>query len=312
VTDLSSGTPTFDLLDKRELKFLGVTLRDANLQLFGREVAEVLGLSGDEVLVTDVLADVVTIDVLVSSIEAHQLLGRSEELLDRLRAVPGVEVGPDARLESKGVLGWIAAQEAEFGPVLDAAREQATEIAQRIRLRARLFSTGDEVLAGAIEDTNRLTLERELGAAGMTVEFGGILADDVDIVIGSLRRAVDEGFGLIVTTGGVGAEAKDHTVEAVLALARDAATPYLVHFEVGGHSRHVKDGIRIAVGEHLGTRIVALPGPNEEVEMVAPILRAAYSAGESKEATANAIAERLRTHLRERMGHHHSHHGDHA
>jgi molybdenum cofactor synthesis domain-containing protein len=297
------SSPSFDLLNKRELKFHGVTLRDANLQAFGREVASVLGLGSEEVLVTDVLPDVVTIDVLVSSIEAHQLLGRSEELLDRLRALPGVEVGPEARLESQGVLGWIAAQEAEFGPILDAAQEQATQIAARIRLRARLFSTGDEVLAGAIEDTNRVTLERELGAAGLTVEFGGILADDVDLVIGSLRRAVDEGFGLVVTTGGVGAVAMDHTVEAVLALDRSAATPYLVHFEPG-HGRHVKDGIRIAVGDHLGTRIVALPGPNEEVEMVAPILRAAYAAGESKEVTANAIAERLRAHLRERMGHH--------
>jgi molybdenum cofactor synthesis domain-containing protein len=305
-------TESFDLLNKQELKFLDVTLRDANLQLFGQTVAGVLDLSPNEVLVTDVLPGVVTIDVLVSSIEAHQLLGRSEVLLDRLRALPGVHVGPEACLESKGVLGWIAAQEAEFGPALEVARRTATEIAERIRRRARVFSTGDEVIAGAIEDTNRLTLERELGAAGLTVEFGGILPDDVDIAIGRLRRAVDAGFGLIVTTGGVGAESKDHSVEAVLALDRSAATPYLVHFEPG-HGRHVKDGIRIAVGDHLGTRIVALPGPNEEVEMVAPILRAAYTAGESKDAMATVIAERLRTHLRERMGHHdpHNHPSDH-
>lgn len=291
---------SFDLLNKRELKFLDVTLREANLTTFAHEVADVLGLSTAEVLVTDVLPGVVTIDVLRSEIEVHQLLGRSEQLLDRLRSVPGVELGADARVESKGILGWIAANEAELGPALEAAQAQAVEIAARIRGRARVFSTGDEVLAGAIEDTNRRTLERELAAAGVRVEFGGILPDDVDVAIGSLRRAVDEGFGLIVTTGGVGAEAKDHSVEAVLALDPAAATPYLVHFEPG-HGRHVKDGIRIAVGEHLGSRIVALPGPNDEVEMVAPILRAAYAAGDSKDATANAIAERLRTHLRERM-----------
>ena len=297
---------SFDLLNKRELKFLDVTLHEANLTTFAHEVADVLGLSTAEVLVTDVLPGVVTIDVLRSSIEVHQLLGRSEQLLDRLRSVPGVELGDDARVESKGILGWIAANEAELGPALAAAQAQADEIAARIRGRARVFSTGDEVLAGAIEDTNRVTLERELGAAGVSVEFGGILPDDVDIVIGSLRRAVDEGFGLIMTTGGVGAEAKDHTVEAVLALDPEAATPYIVHFEPG-HGRHVKDGIRIAVGEHFGSRIVALPGPNDEVEMVAPILRAAYIDGDSKEATANAIAERLRRHLRERMSTHHRH-----
>jgi hypothetical protein len=71
---------------------------------------------------------------------------------------------------------------------------------------------------------------------------------------------------LILTTGGVGAEEKDRTVEALLKVDPQAATPYILKFDVGT-GRHVKDGVRIAVGKVGVSRLIALPGPTREVEI---------------------------------------------
>ena len=45
-----------------------------------------------------------------------------------------------------------------------------------------------------------------------------------------MRAAVEAGYGVVVTTGGVGAESKDHTIEALLKVDPQAATPYLTYF----------------------------------------------------------------------------------
>ncbi len=82
---------------------------------------------------------------------------------------------------------------------------------------------------------------------------------------------------------------------------RDAAAPYICHYE-GGTGRHVKDGVRIAVGEYNGALIVALPGPNDEVRASLEPLARGLKAGADKAVLAEAIAERLRSVLRERSG----------
>ena len=71
---------------------------------------------------------------------------------------------------------------------------------------------------------------------------------------------------MIITTGGVGAENKDFSVEAIERLDADAATPYIAKF-VMGHGRHSKEGIRIGVGQMGITKYIALPGPNDEVAL---------------------------------------------
>ena len=72
------------------------------------------------------------------------------------------------------------------------------------------------------------------------------------------------GFGLIITTGGVGAESKDHSVEAVLKLDPHAITPWILKF-TPDMKRHHKEAVRIAVGRVGICRIVSLPGPHAEV-----------------------------------------------
>jgi molybdenum cofactor synthesis domain-containing protein len=314
---MSSGTPAegfgFDLLDKHELQVVGVELTGADLNDLAGAAAEVLELSRVEVLVTDYLDHVLTFDVLRPTLYPHQLLNRGDALLARLAEIPGVTLAPDATVESRGMLGWIAADGEDLAAALGAAQLQAAEILARIAKRVQIFSTGAELVTGQVKDTNTATITERLGLDGYRCEHGGALGDDAELIAGAIRRAVEDGFGIVVTTGGVGAEAKDCTVEAVLRVDPEAATPYLCHFEVG-HGRHAKDGVRIAVGTYQGSLLVALPGPNDEVRSAVEILRAGLRHGTAPAELAGALAADLRGILLARMGHLDANHhqGDHA
>jgi molybdenum cofactor synthesis domain-containing protein len=305
VPDLADGL-TLDLLDKRELRVEGVRLREANLRALAAAVARALDLPPDEVLVTDVLEDVVTFDILRPQLYAHQLVGRWKAIRQALAAVPGVKLAANARITSNGVLGWIPADPGMLQAALKQARAAGEGIAVRISRRVCVLSTGAEVDRGEIEDTNRKTLSDAFGD-GYDVSFGGTIRDDRDLIAGRIRTAVEAGYGVVVTTGGVGAESKDHTIEALLKVDPEAATSYLAYFP-SGHPRHVKAGIRIGVGELHGSVIVALPGPNEEVQLAAPVLLEHLRAGRRHAQLAERIAARLRAHLRTRMNHIESQH----
>lgn len=292
---------TLDLLDKRELRVEGVQLREANLGALASAVARALDLPNDEVLVTDVMADVVTFDILRPLLYARQLVGRWDAIRQGLAEVPGVTLQGNARITSNGVLGWIPADPDVLQAALVKARAAGEGIAARISRRVCVLSTGAEVDRGEIEDTNRQTLGDAFGH-GYEVSFGGTIRDDCDLIAGRIRTAVEAGYGVVVTTGGVGAESKDHTIEALLKVDPQAATPYLTYFP-SGHPRHVKAGIRIGVGELNGSVIVSLPGPNEEVHLAAPILLEHLRAGRRRAELAEPIAARLRAHLRAQMNH---------
>jgi molybdenum cofactor synthesis domain-containing protein len=291
---------TLDLLDKRELRIEGITLRDANLGALAAAAAGALKLPANEVLVTDVLGEVVTFDILRPKLYGHQLVGRWDAIRNRLAQVPGVTLSPDATITSNGVLGWIPGDPEVLQDALAEARATAEGITARISRRVCVLSTGAEVDDGEIEDTNRQTLSAVFGD-DYDVAFGGTVRDDCDLIAGRIRATVDKGYGLVITTGGVGAESKDHTVEALLKLDPEAATPYLALFAAGEHPRHVKSGIRIGVGEWHGSAIVCLPGPNEEVRLAAPILVEHFAAGRRGTGLAEPIAACLRAHLRTRM-----------
>jgi molybdopterin biosynthesis enzyme MoaB len=104
---------------------------------------------------------------------------------------------------------------------------------------------------------------------------------------------LDEGFGLILTSGGVGAEEKDCTVEGLLRVDPSAATPYIVKFEPGT-GRHVKDGVRIAVGKLGISWLVALPGPTREVQIGLDQLLEGLDKGWDEKQMAEHIASALR------------------
>jgi molybdenum cofactor synthesis domain-containing protein len=304
-----TGEAGFDLLDKNELKVVGVHLDGADLNALALVASEVLDLDPVEVLVTDYLDDVITFDILRRTIYPHQLLNRGDALLERLGQQDGVELAPDATVESRGMLGWIAADEEDLAGALAAAQARADDLLARIAKRVMIFSTGGELVSGEVKDTNAATISEALTADGYACDHGGALRDDVDLIAGAIRTAVGNGYGLVITTGGVGAEAKDRTVEAVLKLDPTALTPYVCRFEID-HGRHEKDGIRIAVGHHEQALIVSLPGPNDEVRRAISALRDGLRDAVPPATLASAIATELRDVLRERM--HDGHGPDHA
>jgi len=105
----------------------------------------------------------------------------------------------------------------------------------------------------------------------------------------------------------VGAESKDATVEGLLQVAPDAATPWLVMYEKG-QGRHVKEGVRIAVGRVGPTTLVALPGPNDEVRLALPVILTHFEdPSPDPQRLADEIAQALRHRLAEKMGQHQSH-----
>lgn len=292
-----------NLLEKTELWVNEILLEQANLTEMAAAVARVLGLPEDKVMVVDVRPTHVTFDLVEKEILQENILGREEALLSALEAVPGVHLTPDSHVHSNGILGLICAQEEHPEEILRRVEAMRSEIVEKVSRRAIVFPTGFEVEQGLIEDTNTPYLRGLLEEHGYTVTVGPVIPDDEAVMTEVLSDALSRGFGLILTSGGVGAEDKDHSVESVLNVAPDAAAPYVVRYEKG-HGRHVKDGVRIGVGRVGLATLVTLPGPHDEVEMTAPVLLRMLEEGRSCEETADRLAGILAQKWRSRNWHH--------
>lgn len=129
------------------------------------------------------------------------------------------------------------------------------ELTVHKRLRAAVFSTGDEVRDpadgapdGCIFDANRYTVMSLLDGLGCEVTDLGILPDDRTAIASALERAEGE-HDLLVTSGGVSAGEEDHVKAAVESLGS-------VHF----WRLAIKPGRPIALGQVGNTPFVGLPG----------------------------------------------------
>ncbi len=244
-------------------------------------------------MVVDVRPGLVAFDVTSRTVPAEAVTAKETALLERLGAIEGVTLAPGASVHSEGVLGLIASDPVEGARALESSRRMAAEVLQRVARRAVVFASGSEVRDGSIRDTNTPFLMAALGLAGFRVEPGGILEDDAVAVAASLEGALSRGYGLVITTGGVGAEDKDHNIEAVLRLDPRAHTPWILRFEPD-MKRHHKAGVRIAVGRVGPTMLIALPGPNDEVRLATGVLLPALSAGRPDHEIAEALAVALR------------------
>jgi len=123
------------------------------------------------------------------------------------------------------------------------------------RLRAAVFSTGDEIRdpsgespAGCVFDANRFSVMGLLERLGCEVADLGILADDETAISTALQPAAGK-YDLLVTSGGVSVGDEDHVKAAVEGLGR------LDFWRLA-----IKPGRPIAFGNVGGTAFVGLPG----------------------------------------------------
>ena len=169
----------------------------------------------------------------------------------------GVHVRPNAEVHSEGVLGVIGAPAESARRIVSEADRLERQVREYASGRVAVVATGAELVAGNVRDTNFEAAQEILGQAGFEVNAGGVVGDDEARIAGLVARLAGDGYGLVITTGGVGAEDKDRTVEALERLDPELATAVLASYKQG-HGRHVKASVRIAVATlGLGER----PGP---------------------------------------------------
>lgn len=292
------------LLEKTELWVNEITLDGTNLTDLANAVAHAMGVQDGEVLVVDVRPRHITFDILARDIPQENILGKETAILDAIRAVPGVTLYPETYLHSNGILGQICAGVENEEAMLQQVAKITDDLRRNVSHRAIIFPTGFELQQGLIEDTNTPYLKSLLEQEGYKVTVGEIMADDLADIVDKLEDALNRGFGLIITTGGVGAEDKDHSVEGICAIDREAATPYIVKYQKGT-GRHVKDGVRIGVGTEGLSMMISLPGPHDEVELAAPVLLTGLREQWSKETLANRLADVLAEKWKRKNAHHH-------
>lgn len=280
-----------ELFEKTEIWVRPIHIMEVNLGLIAETFAEVLHLDKREIMVVDVREELITLDVLKKSIKAEDIIGKKDALLKALAAIPGVSLTPETSIHSDGILGLIDIENQETaGEILGEMERMRREISERIRKRAIVFPSGFEVQRGMIQDTNSPYIRSKLMQEGYSVTVGDILEDEMESILPALRRALSEGYGLIITTGGVGAEDKDRMVEAILRLDPEASTPYIIHYEKG-KGRHEKDGVKIGVAYLHPSYLIALPGPHEEVKVGMEVIVEGLKKGLGKEELASALSK---------------------
>mgnify|MGYP001026409166 CR=1 FL=1 len=285
-----------NLVGKTELWIQNIKLKDVDLTEVGKTVAEVLGLKDDEVLVVDASSDHITLDILRNTLNMEQFMGKEKELLKRLFRIEGVEGTEKTSIHSQGILEMITLDNELTEEIASKATLIGRQIESAFLKRVKVFPTGGEVISRIIKDTNSPLIKQEFEKRGYEVSIGDPLPDDEIAIANSIENEIYQGYGIVITTGGVGAEEKDKTVEATKRLDPTAAVRWTVKYEKRG--RHVKEGVRIGVGNVGKALIINLPGPTDEVKKCLEIILNVMGKRDyDKETLANLLASKLKTRL---------------
>lgn len=136
-----------------------------------------------------------------------------------------------------------------------AAALGVAELRVRRKLKAAIFSTGDEILSpgvplhpAAVYDANRFILHTMLQRLGVHVHDFGILPDDRNAIAMALMEAAT-GYDLVLTSGGVSMGEEDHVKAAI------EEKGALAFWKLA-----IKPGRPVAMGILEGTPFIGLPG----------------------------------------------------
>jgi molybdenum cofactor synthesis domain-containing protein len=103
----------------------------------------------------------------------------------------------------RGVLDQAVALAADRGPIFS--------VAAYGRLRARLIVTGNEVFEGLIQDKFEQIVSKKMEKLGARLEETVILPDNAPLIAEQVRRFLEIGTDIIVTTGGMSVDPDDVT-----------------------------------------------------------------------------------------------------
>lgn len=179
---------------------------------------------------------------------------------DAVLLPPGIKAGANRRLMGEDVQqGDVilhAGQVLRAQEIGLAASVGIGRLKVHTRLRAAVFSTGDEVMdplfggagPGAIYDVNRYAIAALLRGLGCEVTDLGILPDKVGEIRSALHDAAP-GHDLIITSGGVSLGEEDHITGVVESLG-----------SIDFWRLAIKPGRPMALGKISDTAFVGLPG----------------------------------------------------
>lgn len=298
---------TVQLLDKTEVWLRGVHLDNADLPEIAGAVAGVLDIPNDKVFVTDVREGLVVLDILSPRVELEAVTGKQGGVFDGIRNIKGVSVEDNATVHSEGILGVIGTPREEVDTYLAGAQKLEQQLISFAAKRVAVVSTGFELVGGQVKDTNFIAIKEAMEPAGYEVVYGGVAGDSEREIAGLVARLSSEGFGLVITTGGVGAEDKDKTIEAISLLDKEMSTAVLAQYKKG-HGRHVKDSVRVGIAKMGWSSIISLPGPTHEVKLALPVIIDGIANEVPAADLIEAIAVPIRKTLPQQSQHQHHHH----
>lgn len=120
--------------------------------------------------------------------------------------------------------------------------------------RVLVITVSDRASSGAREDRSGPRLVELFQEAGYAVTGPRLVTDGIEPVSEELREGIDEGFGLIVTTGGTGISPRDFTPEA---------TRKYVTRELHGVAEHLRrEGARHTPLASLSRGVVGVADPD--------------------------------------------------
>ena len=133
-------------------------------------------------------------------------------------------------------------------------------------LRAAVMVVSDSTAAGKREDKSGRAIAERIAGPGVEVVESLVVPDEPDRVEAELRRLVDAGIDLVLTTGGTGLGPRDRTVEAVSRVIERAVPGIAEAMRSHGVHRTPRAMLSRGIAGVAGrTVIVTLPGSSKGV-----------------------------------------------